>query len=368
MRKYRLRIGLDVDDVLYKCNEYALSLLRKKYGDRPEFNLNAIKSWGTQGNLSDERIGMFSDPAFVEAQPLYEGAAKFVRELCRIADVFFVTAVPPRCMTARAERLSRDFPEVPTGNILIGTRKDVIDLDILLDDAPHNIVSTRASYPVLMRRPWNTELTGMLSVNAYSDFLHLARMIRDSFAAKEPDLSAGGIVCLVGPSGTGKTEIAEALTADPSFEKPLTYTTRPRQPGEKEGAYLFLSEEEFLRQKDAGRFLETTVYSRYYFGTSEEQIRPIIDRGGIAVIPIDICGALSLKNRFRSRATLVFTERSREAIYYNILRRQTSDEDKVRRMLSLEYELRNSELCDFSVDFDRGLSDCVARIREKVGV
>ena len=36
MRKYRLRIGLDVDDVLYECNSFALQLLREKYGDDPE--------------------------------------------------------------------------------------------------------------------------------------------------------------------------------------------------------------------------------------------------------------------------------------------------------------------------------------------
>ena len=32
MRKYRLRIGLDVDDILYECNSYALRLLKEKYG------------------------------------------------------------------------------------------------------------------------------------------------------------------------------------------------------------------------------------------------------------------------------------------------------------------------------------------------
>lgn len=368
MRKYRLRIGLDVDDVLYQCNAYALSLLKEKYGDLPEFHINSIKSWGSQGNLSDERISMFADPAFVANQPMFDGAKKFVRALSHIADVFFVTAVPPQCMSARAERLAKDFPEVPVGNILIGTRKDIIDLDILLDDAPHNIFSTRASYPVLMRRPWNTELTGMLSVNTYDDFIHLARMIRDSFVANEPDLSKGGVLCLVGPSGTGKTEIASALTGNSRFRKPRTYTTRPPSADEKEDAYLCLSEEDFLKKKDDGAFIETTVYSSYYFGTSESQIDPILNDGKIAVIPIDICGALSMKNRYRSRAVLVFTSRSKEAIYYNILRRNTPDEDKVRRMLSLDYELRNEELCDFSVDYDRGVTRCVEQIKNKLHV
>ena len=59
MRKYRLRIGLDVDDVLYECNSYALSLLKEKYGDSPLLNINHINTWGLLGDISDERIGFF---------------------------------------------------------------------------------------------------------------------------------------------------------------------------------------------------------------------------------------------------------------------------------------------------------------------
>jgi ABC-type multidrug transport system fused ATPase/permease subunit len=36
------------------------------------------------------------------------------------------------------------------------------------------------------------------------------------------EVESGKIVCLVGPSGTGKNEIASALTVDPRFRKPRT--------------------------------------------------------------------------------------------------------------------------------------------------
>lgn len=362
MRKYRLRIGLDVDDTLYECNAYALRLLQEKYGDLPELALNHISTWGTMGDLSDERLAFFGSPDFVRAQPLYPGAQKFVRDLCRIADVFFVTSVPPQCMSARAERLAADFPEVPTGNILIGTRKDIINLDILLDDASHNISASQASYPVLMRRPWNTALSGLLAVNSYDDFLHLAKIIGNSFMAKAPDLSHGGVLCLVGPSGTGKTQIAAALAHDARFAKPLTTTTRPKNVGEAENAYRFVSKEQFLREKDGNTFVETTVYGMYFYGTSAEEIAPVVESGRIAVIPIDICGAMTLKNIYRSRAALVFTERNKEDILLDIVRRSISDEDKVRRLMSLDLELRNIEFCDFAVNYDGGAEACVARI------
>ena len=368
MRKYRLRIGLDVDDTLYACNAYALDLLKEKYGNDPVLELNHIHSWGLQGDRSDERLQYFQSPEFVRSQPIFPGAQKFVRELCKFADVFFITAVPPQCMSARAERLAADFPEVPTGNLFFGSRKEIVNLDILLDDAAHNISSSQASYPVLMRRPWNTDLSGLLAVNSYDDFLHLARMIGNSFVSKKPDLSRGGVICLVGPSGTGKNRIAAALAEDPRFEKPLTTTTRPRVEGELPDTYRFVSTDDFLRDRDAGGFIETTVYSGHYFGTSEKQIAPIVESGRIAVIPIDICGALTLKNLYRSRAVLIFTEREKRAILMNILNRPIPDNDKVQRLLSLDFELRNIELCDFAVQFDSGLQNCVKEIYRELQI
>ncbi len=366
MRKYRLRIGLDVDDTLYECNSYALKLLREKYGDDPVLQLNHIRSWGLQGDLSDERIPYFGSPDFVRNQPIFPGAQKFVRELCRFADVFFITAVPPQCMSARAERLSADFPEVPAGNLFFGSRKEIVNLDILLDDAAHNISASQASYPVLMRRPWNNDLSGLLAVNSFDDFLHLAKMIANSFVGKPADLTHGGVICLVGPSGTGKNEIALALTRDRRFKKPLTTTTKPRSKAEPEDAYRFVSTDDFLRERDAGGFIETTVYSKHYFGTSESQITPIVNSGKIAVIPIDICGALTLKNLYRSRCVLVYTEREKSNILLNILQRNISDEEKVQRLLSLDFELRNIELCDFAVHFDRGVQSCIQEICQQL--
>ncbi len=368
MRKYRLRIGLDVDDILYECNSYALKLLREKYGNIPALDINNIRVWGMQGDILDERISYFSSPDFVASQPLYPGAQKFVRELCKIADVFFVTAVPINCMSTRARRLSEDFPAVPSGNIIIGTRKDVVNFDILLDDGAHNISSSLASYPVLMRRPWNSDLSGVLSVNSYNDFIHLAKMIGNSFVGKKPDLKNGGVLCIVGPSGTGKTEIAEALTADPKFEKPLTTTTRPRLEGEDKNAYRFVTERQFIKERDNGEFIETTVYGKYFFGTTVSNIAPIIDSGRIAVIPIDICGAVTLKNLYGQRALLVFTERNKKDIYLNIINRKISNDDKVSRLMSLDFELRNIELCDFAVNFDLGTEKCVEKIYEELNM
>lgn len=353
MKKYRLQIGLDVDDVLYDCNRYALELLNREEQIEPPLTVHNIRSWGQGDGRADERLRYFARPDFVASQPVLPGAKEFVAKLAEVADVFFVSAVPPECMSARALRLVQDFPQIPTRNILLGHRKDLVNLDILLDDAAHNIVHTPATYPVLFRRPWNMHLSGLLSVTGYDDFLHLVDILRHSFSEARPDLRESGLICLVGPTGTGKTEITRELTERHGMVRPATSTTRPRRDEEDAGVYHFLSEPEFLAQSEAGIYLETTVYSGYYFGTRADEIDNVVNSGKVAVLPIDICGALTLKNRYRGKALLVFLDRKREDILMDIVSRDLAPWDKTCRILSLDDECRNEELCDLTINANR---------------
>ncbi len=193
-------------------------------------------------------------------------------------------------------------------------------------------------------------------------------MIGQSFVEKSPDLCHGGVLCLVGPSGTGKTEIASALTKDERFVKPVTTTTRPKAENESDGAYRFVGKEQFLREKENGEFIETTVYGTYYYGTSGEQITPIVEAGRIAVIPIDICGAISLKNLYRSRCALAFTDSDKRAILTNIIHRNIPEDDKINRIMSIDFELRNIEFCDFALRYDEGLESCVDTVYRELNV
>ena len=89
MRKYRLRVGLDVDDTLYDCNGYALSILNQRHPDKEPATVNEITGWGHAGVYAEERRALYVDPEFVEKQPILPGAQEFVRALSEIADVFF---------------------------------------------------------------------------------------------------------------------------------------------------------------------------------------------------------------------------------------------------------------------------------------
>ena len=45
-------------------------------------------------------------------------------------------------------------------------------------------------------------------------------------------------------------------------------------------------------------------------------------------------------------------KRDKKALMANILRKNSSIEDKVNRLTAIEYEQKNMEICDYVVDFD----------------
>ncbi|HBP26320.1 MAG TPA: hypothetical protein DD618_05145 [Acholeplasmatales bacterium] len=76
------------------------------------------------------------------------------------------------------------------------------------------------------------------------------------------------MLILIGPSASGKTEVAKLLISKYGLKKLVTCTTRPIRAGETDGVdYHFLTAEQFLKLKDAGEFVETTVYNGNLYGS-----------------------------------------------------------------------------------------------------
>lgn len=343
MRK-QMTIILDADDVLYDSSAAAILRLNREYGT--SYSVTDVTQWGSLHSILDKRLEYFDSPSFIYELPVFQGAKEFVHELDKTAEILVATSVPYKCAGARVSALIRDFPEIKPENILIGSRKDVLHADFSLDDAEHNIANSMADYPVLFRRPWNRHVTGMLAVSDYQDFLTLVKLIKDGGDLLDTPTD---VVALIGPSGSGKSTIAERLPVD-LYQTVSTYTTRNQR--EHDEKYHFISEKEFLERKAAGFFFETSSYMCQYYGTAREDVDEIIRSGKKAVLVLDINGAISMKKHYRDRCKTVFIKREREDCIRSILRRDVDENDKVRRILSLDSEMRNEEFCDYVIKND----------------
>ena len=353
-RKYKLSAALDIDDILMECTAYAIKLANEKYNFDPPLNIYEKDRWGKIGTRIDSIYPYFSDPEFYRTQPVYEGAKEFVRKLSQMTEVFVCTAVPPEFMGIRAKRIMEEFPEIPEDHIYMGARKDNIHTDILFDDAMHNILNSKAKYPVLMRRPWNQEATGMLAVNNYDEFLKIVEIIAESYSAKlcESSPNESDIVVLVGPSSTGKSKLAARfLEENENFVKLPSYTTKDPTALEENKWYIYISVDNFRQMCDTGEIFQSTMYAGHGYGSKKADIDNILASGKRVLTTMDICGAMSLKTKFKN-VTTIYLKREKKALMANIINKNSSVEDKVNRLVALEYVDKNAALCDYVISFD----------------
>lgn len=353
-RKYRLSTALDIDDLLMECIPYAISLANEKYHLDPPITIYEVDHWGKLGTRADVIFEFFNDPDFYQNQPVIKGAKEFVRKLTQMTEVFVSTSIPPEFMGIRAKRIMEEFPEIPADHIYMGSRKDKINVDILFDDGMHNVLRSNAAYPILMRRPWNQEATGMLAVNTYDEFLKLVEVIADSYSVK-PDrysLTSPSIVVLVGPSGSGKTTIAkQVLAKTDQFEKLVSYTTHDPTALEKNEWYNFVPLETFHEMCESGEMFQSTMYAGHGYGSKKSDVEKILEKGRHVLTTMDICGAMSLKTNFKNVIT-IYIKREKKALLTSILKRNSTIEDKVNRLIAIDAEKQNAEICDFVVRFD----------------
>ena len=361
-RKFRLSTALDIDDVLMECVPYAIRLANEKYKFDPPLSIHEVDRWGKLGTRADVIFEIFQDPDFYRNQPVIKGARQFVKKLSQLTEVFVSTSVYPQFMGIRAERIAQEFPEIPADHIYMGSRKDKIDVDILFDDGMHNVMRSNAAYPILMRRPWNQDATGMLAVNTYDEFLKLVEIISDSYSSKSQGFNPDepGIVVLVGPSGSGKTDIAKRLMKrGKKFEKLISYTTDATVGLHGGEWYHYISLEAFRQMQENGELFESTMYAGHCYGSCKKDVEDILASGKHVLTVMDICGAMSLKTNFPN-VTTVYIKRRKRDLVASLLEKNLSKEEMTTRILALDSETRNAEICDYVVpgdDFDQAAKD-----------
>ena len=368
-RNFRLSVALDVDDLLMECTSYAIKLANEKYHYNPPLSIYEASGWGKLGTRVDVIHKFFADAEFYETMPVYEGAKEFVSKLSEMAEVFISTAIPPEFMEIRARRIREEFPQIPAAHIYMGARKDKISTDILFDDAMHNVLNSNAQYPILMRRPWNQEATGMLAVNTYDEFLKVVEVIAESYAkgVEKPVLNEPSIFVLVGPAGCGKSKIAtQILKQTDKFQKPISYTTKDPTATEENDWYHYVSLESFREMCESGELFQSTMYAGHGYGSCKSDLESILASGKHVLTTMDICGAMSLKTHFKN-VTTIYISRQKKAIISAILRKNSSIEDKANRIMAIEFEKQNAAICDFVVRFD-DYDEAIEQIHEILGL
>ncbi|BBO23495.1 MAG: guanylate kinase [Fimbriimonadaceae bacterium] len=173
----------------------------------------------------------------------------------------------------------------------------------------------------------------------------------------------GVLLVLSGPSGVGKDTLLDAwIASNPRVRRVITYTTRPPRPNEENGVdYHFVTEERFHQLADAGHFFEhKSVHGNWYASPKTDALE-FVAQGYIAVLKIDVQGALDVAQDFPEAVLVFILPPSGEELERRIRNRGVGDEDEVlRRLANAHGEISKADRYHFRIvndEIDRAVSE-----------
>lgn len=174
----------------------------------------------------------------------------------------------------------------------------------------------------------------------------------------------GNLIIITSPSGGGKgTLITELMKRGVGIGYSVSFTTRPKRPGEVEGTdYSFVSGVEFEERIAAGEFLEYARVHENYYGTSRARVESMIGEGVDVILEIDVQGAANVMEKLPDAVSIFILPPSFEALAERLRSRKTENPEQlaVRLRNSFEEVPRYSEF-EYVVINDN-IADAVRRL------
>ncbi len=176
------------------------------------------------------------------------------------------------------------------------------------------------------------------------------------------------IIVISGPSGAGKsTVVRRLLELSPSISPSVSVTTRKPRGSEIDGKdYFFVTEEEFIRKRDAGEFLEWAVVHGNLYGTLTSFIDAKLGEGSDLLLEIDVQGGLSIKEKRPGAVMIFLLPPSWEELEKRLRGRGTDSADVIaERLRNARSEMEYADKYDIRVVND-SVERCVSEISEIV--
>jgi len=178
------------------------------------------------------------------------------------------------------------------------------------------------------------------------------------------------IIVISGPSGSGKTTISHKLCEKiPRSVLSISATSREPRDSEKDGVdYYFVTDAQFKRDIEQGKFIEWEKIHGHLYGTYKESIDKDLRNNIIIIMDIDPKGGMSIKKQYPDALLIFLKTISMDELIERLKKRNTESSSSISlRMQRVEEEMEISKQFDYIIknnDIEEVISKVLSYVKK----
>ena len=179
-----MRIAIDFDSTLFPTVEKVIEIYNKK--NNTSIDLSQITTYSLYdclpADVADELISLFVDKTTYNSLQPYKGSIKAVQSLVgRGHEIIIATATDVKNLEYKEKLLQRYFPFIPKENLIRIHNKNLLNVDVLIEDKLDNLTQTLAE-PICFNQPWNIDkdmdyVYGIYRINNWGEINNIIQSI-----------------------------------------------------------------------------------------------------------------------------------------------------------------------------------------------
>ena len=182
------------------------------------------------------------------------------------------------------------------------------------------------------------------------------------------------LTIIMGKTCSGKNAVVKELVSR-GWSQIITYTSRPKRRGEKNGReYFYISDDDFANKINSGYFAEWKSYNvngkTWYYGSPSEEIieASLDDKNNVIILtPQGVEDTLAFLSKYISdyQINIIYLYANRSTILNRLQKRKDKNDSIERRMRADDIDFKNATSLANKIIYNND-SDSIAEVVDKI--